>query len=278
MRAWRSARRHPALFYALAVAFALVAALGVSRGIEPLMFIYMFTPLLAVLVLHFGRLGRAGFGRAGLRGLAAEVALDRPGFRGWPFALMCPPLLFGAVTLAALAVGVADYRAASAIGLGWMIGLFITIMSCLGEEVGWRGYLLPGLLPLGVWPAMLLTGCLHGLWHFPVILLTPYYHAAGSPWIVLPEFLVVLTLAGVLYGYLRLSTNSLWPPILLHASVNLSLAFFAERTVTDDPAQLEYWAAESGVLTIVAMLLVVAWIGWRWRPEELQSGPDAAPG
>jgi membrane protease YdiL (CAAX protease family) len=266
------------LFYALAFAFAVAAALGASRGIAAFMFLYMFTPLLAVLVLHLAGTGRAGFGRTGLRSLAAALALDQPGLRGWPFAILCPPLLFGAVTLAAIATGVADYRSASAIGVGWMIGVLITIVSCLGEEVGWRGYLLPSLLSLGIWPAMLVTGVLHGLWHFPVILLTPYYHAAGSPWIVLPEFLVVLTLAGVLYGYLRLSTGSLWPPILLHASINLSLAFYGERTVADDPARLEYWAAESGVFTIVAVMLAVAWIGWRWRPAERLHDPGAVRG
>lgn len=262
----RQGQWRPALFYALAFGFAVLVALGVSQGIKPLMFLYMFTPLLAVLVLHAAEFGRAGLGRAGVRGLAVELALDRPGFRGWPFALLVPPLLFGVVTLAALARGVARYQAASGIGVGWMIGLASTVASSLGEEAGWRGYLLPSLLRLGVWPAMLLTGCLHGVWHFPVILLTPYYHSAGSPWIVLPEFLVVLTLAGVLYGYLRLSTDSLWPPILMHASVNVSLGFYAERTVADDPAQLEYWSAESGVFTIVAIVLAVAWIGWRWQP------------
>lgn len=136
-------------------------------------------------------------------------------------------------------------------------------------------YLLPSLLGLGTWPATLLTGALHGLWHFPVILLTPYYHGAGSQWIVLPEFLLVLTLAGVLYGYLRLSTASLWPAILLHASVNESIAFYALHTRPTDPALLEYWGGESGVYAIVAILLVVIWIRWQWRPSPLTACPPS---
>jgi membrane protease YdiL (CAAX protease family) len=262
----RPDRRYPAAFYVLTLAFAVVAALGAARGVAPLMFLYMFTPLLAVLVLHATHAGRVGFQGAGLRRLAAEISLDRPGFRGWPFAVLFPPILFGLVTLAVVGTGVAHYRMVAAFGPLWLLGVGFSVVSALGEEAGWRGYLLPSLLQLGIWPAMLLTGLLHGLWHFPVILLTPYYHSAGSPWIVLPEFLVVLTLAGVIYGYLRLWTGSLWPPILLHASINESLAFYEKGTEAADPVRLEYWGAESGVFTIVAVALVVAWIALRWPP------------
>lgn len=40
-----------------------------------------------------------------------------------------------------------------------------------GEEVGWRGLLLPALRPLGDWPAVLITGVVWGVWHAPIVLL-----------------------------------------------------------------------------------------------------------
>src|SRR5690606_10039592 len=40
-----------------------------------------------------------------------------------------------------------------------------------GEELGWRGFLVPALRPLGTWPALLISGAIWGLWHAPVILL-----------------------------------------------------------------------------------------------------------
>ena len=41
----------------------------------------------------------------------------------------------------------------------------------LGEEYGWRGYLLPRLLPLGEIRATLLLGMIWGIWHLPVLLI-----------------------------------------------------------------------------------------------------------
>ncbi|WP_258566553.1 type II CAAX prenyl endopeptidase Rce1 family protein [Leucobacter luti] len=29
-----------------------------------------------------------------------------------------------------------------------------------GEEIGWRGWLLPALRPLGTWPALILSGAI----------------------------------------------------------------------------------------------------------------------
>ena len=40
----------------------------------------------------------------------------------------------------------------------------------LGEELGWRGFLLPSLLPLGQWRAILMSGVIWGIWHAPAIL------------------------------------------------------------------------------------------------------------
>ena len=85
------------------------------------------------------------------------------------------------------------------------------LLGALGEEVGWRGYLLPHLMPLGRTRAMLVTGFLHGVWHLPVMLLTPFYHGLGNRFIVVPLFLLSITVAGVFYGYLRLTSDSVWP-------------------------------------------------------------------
>lgn len=46
-----------------------------------------------------------------------------------------------------------------------LVGAMMGLPALLGEEYGWRGYLLPHLRPLGAWRAMGLHGVIWGLWH-----------------------------------------------------------------------------------------------------------------
>jgi hypothetical protein len=54
---------------------------------------------------------------------------------------------------------------ASLFAAPWLNSLF-----GLGEEIGWRGYLLPKLMPLGKARAYIAVGVIWGLWHAPLIL------------------------------------------------------------------------------------------------------------
>jgi uncharacterized protein len=99
---------------------------------------------------------------------------------------------------------------------------------------------------------------LHGIWHLPMILFTPYYHSVGNPLIMLPLFLATLTLAGVFYGYMRLKTDSVWPAAIAHRAFNLFWARFTAITVTTSPLLVEYLAGEAGLLTLIGIAIVAA--------------------
>jgi hypothetical protein len=68
----------------------------------------------------------------------------------------------------------------------------------LGEEWGWRGYLLPRLLPLGQWPALLISGAIWGFWHAPLVVLGANYPGHPVPGILLMTFncIIVGTILG----------------------------------------------------------------------------------
>ncbi len=53
--------------------------------------------------------------------------------------------------------------------LSIFLGPLINFVFGLGEEIGWRGFLLPRLMPLGKFKAYLILGILWGLWHAPLI-------------------------------------------------------------------------------------------------------------
>ena len=53
-----------------------------------------------------------------------------------------------------------------------LLALFYS-MFALGEELGWRGYLLAKLAPIGLGRASILIGIIWGVWHAPAIFMGP---------------------------------------------------------------------------------------------------------
>lgn len=108
---------------------------------------------------------------------------------------------------------------------GAVMGPLLNAPVIFGEEWGWRGYLLPRLLPLGQWRALVLSGVIWGLWHAPLILLG--YNYPQHPVLGILLFTVVCVLLGILLGWMRLATGSIWSAVIAHGSINAlgALAF-----------------------------------------------------
>lgn len=45
------------------------------------------------------------------------------------------------------------------------VAAVVRVLPALGEEMGWRGWLLPKLMPLGAVPAIVVAGMAWGVWH-----------------------------------------------------------------------------------------------------------------
>ena len=265
-------------FYIIAFGLVLAASL-LSRqlGADPGLAI-MFTPLMAVLLMFFV-VTRDGYSKEGW----LSLGLHRFGFRSWGLALLAP-----------LGVLAFSYGIAWGIGVGrftWpganpitrlplttiIMVLLSVLLATLGEEIGWRGYFLPRLLALGRTRALLLSGLLHGLFHLPLILLTPFYHGLGNPLIVVPLFLLALTAAGVWYGYLRLTSLRVWPAAVAHLSLNIFAEQFANVTLVASPLAMEYLAGESGLFTLIGISVAAGWLIYRLNRQERAAQVTPAP-
>jgi membrane protease YdiL (CAAX protease family) len=88
----------------------------------------------------------------------------------------------------------------------------------LGEELGWRGFLLPRLLPLGQGRAILIGGAIWGIWHAPAIAQGQNY--PGQPVLGIFMMIAFTLLMGTIFAWLYLETESPWAPTLAHASLN----------------------------------------------------------
>jgi len=109
------------------------------------------------------------------------------------------------------------------------LGLVIAIMpAMLGEEYGWRGYLLPTLTPkLGKVQATLIVGIVWGLWHIPSYYLVYSIAGIGDP--------ILLTTLGVLFtaafafplSYCYYLTRNIIPCIILHGIWDVTMVSVA---------------------------------------------------
>ncbi|MCX6049755.1 MAG: CPBP family intramembrane metalloprotease [Chloroflexi bacterium] len=259
-------------FYLTAVTSATVVAVLVSAFHKPALLDYvMFTPLLAMLLMLLV-VTRDGYSRAGWR----ILGLQRAGLRSWPMALLLPLLVLACSFETATLLGVARWQwpagaAWSQFGANLLAGLLFNTLFALGEEIGWRGYLLPKLLPLGPVRAALLGGFLHGLWHLPMILLTPFYHGDGNRWIVVPLFLLTLSVGGIFYSYLRLTSDSVWPVALGHGAFNLFWGIFTDLAVPVAPLAMAYLSGESGILTLIFASLAIGFLIQRLKGNGIKS-------
>jgi membrane protease YdiL (CAAX protease family) len=138
----------------------------------------------------------------------------------------------------------------------------INIVFAVGEEIGWRGFLLPRLMGAGMrqWQALLTSGVIWGLWHAPVILHGHNY--PEHPYLGVLLMTVFCVLLGVVFGWLQLASGSVWVPALAHGSLNAIAGLPILLLTKHDGAFGGTLASVVGWFPIAAF---VAWLYWTRR-------------
>jgi membrane protease YdiL (CAAX protease family) len=100
---------------------------------------------------------------------------------------------------------------------GWLFGCLFA----LGEEIGWRGFLTPVLARSSSFPKVaVIVGVIWSVWHFPPILRGDYGSGEPLPFMLLC-FTVMLLGMNIAITWLRLSSGSIWPAVLMHGTHNV---------------------------------------------------------
>jgi uncharacterized protein len=206
-------------------------------------------------------------GRQALGDLLRRLLLWRVSLRWYFFVLLYPAALSLTATLVHVLLGgawpdfarppfVSAYplppEAGSVPFLLFLLPVFLQqtlVGSSMGEELGWRGYLLPRL-QAQPWPrsapkalvASLLVGAIWGFWHLPLAL-TPENPMSETPfgWTML-DLMASAVLFTLVYNRTR---GSLLLALLFHSAFNMAALFLAS-------------SASPGLAAILAWVLPIA--------------------
>jgi len=133
-------------------------------------------------------------------------------------------------------------------------------IATFGEEFGWRAYLLPKLLDLGVKKALIVASIIWGVWHWPVIAMGYNYGSGypGAPWLGMLMMVWVTLAWGILIGWLTLRGKSVWPAVIAHGALN-GFAAISTLVTKGSPSPL-VGPLPTGVIASLPFVAAAIWV------------------
>lgn len=149
-----------------------------------------------------------------------------------------------------------------------MIVTGVTVsFAALGEEAGWRGYMMPKMIKLwGVRKAVIIGGIIWGMWHWPLTFVghnfgTDYW---GYPFTGFAGMCVSCVFMGMLLTVVTYQSESIWPAVFLHAVNNASPSVLQYFINTD---KITGWRSDSMaafVINSIPMVLIAVFVFMKW--------------
>lgn len=191
----------------------------------------------------------------------------------WQLVSYVVPVVYIAVAYGlVLAAGYAGLDQQRISELGWLgilmiptLGLTGVLPQVLGEEVGWRGFLLNNLYKkMDFGKASLITGVVWALFHYPLLVMGSYNNGATPAWFALLFFTIAILGANTIINWLYIRSGSLWTAVIFH-TVHNSLLNDLDPLIADS-AVTPYLLTEFGAVLAIAILIVALYF-WRRRDE-----------
>ncbi len=217
------------------------------------MFILMWCPAISAFITQL-------IYQRNLRGFGWKLGKLQWLITAYTLPLLCGGIAYGFIWITGIGTINPDYK--FSIFHLVMLGTLFNLAFAAGEEIGWRGFLVPELFKLTSFTkTCFISGLIWALWHFPIIMGGAYLSDIPLG-IELVLFIIIVTSMTFIANWLRLISGSVWVSVLLHASHNLYLQrLFQPMTILKTPAS-KYIAGESGIalLTLYALIGLACWL------------------
>lgn len=154
---------------------------------------------------------------------------------------------------------------------GFLLSPFMNIVYCFGEELGWRGYLLPKLMKcFPVTWAVLLNGVIWGLWNIPLIVMGHNYGVGyrGFPYVGIIAMCLFCVVIGIILCYVTIKTHSCVPAILGHGMINGFSTVGVYFSSLENPYNVFLGPAPTGFIGGMGFILLAAVLLWKLKKEE----------
>lgn len=146
-------------------------------------------------------------------------------------------------------------------------GLFFACIAALGEEIGWRGFLVPYLIKITTFTrTVLITWIMWALWHYPAIIWADY-HSNAPRWFDLASLTLTILGLSAMTAWMRLKSGSIWPPVIWHGMHNLLVqGVFLSMTIETEIG--EYLVDDFGLGVMITGSLLALIFFWKGRNIE----------
>jgi len=145
------------------------------------------------------------------------------------------------------------------------LGMVGTLSRALGEEIGWRGFLVSELAKVVNFPGIaLISGAMWAVYHYPGLIFADY-NAGTSVWYGLTCFTLMVIATSFIMAWITLRSNSLWPAAILHAAHNL----FVQQIftpLTRDTGHTRFIIDEFGFGMVITIAIAAFIVCRRPRP------------
>ncbi len=145
------------------------------------------------------------------------------------------------------------------------VGVIKNLGSTLGEEIGWRGFLIFELRKVMSFKALsIVSGIIWAIWHFPIINLM--YGRGDDLLLHMGAFTIMILGVSVILAYYTFKSNSLWPAALYHSIHNIYIQkICTPLTISND--KTTFWIDEYGFM-IPIITTIFAIYFWRKAVNE----------